>query len=63
MCYISSLYNTARMVRNQEKKAIEKFDLFVRTPRGERRHYISKGCDTRDACTRRKCARLNSFGK
>ncbi len=29
--------------------------LFIfRTPRGERRHYISKGCDTRDACTRRK---------
>jgi len=25
-----------------------------RTPRGERRHYISKGCDTRDSCTRRK---------
>jgi len=21
------------------------------TPRGERRHYISKGCDTRDSCT------------
>ena len=28
--------------------------LLFRTPRGERRHYISKGCDTRDACTRRK---------
>ncbi|CAF0994331.1 unnamed protein product [Adineta ricciae] len=25
---------------------------YFRTPRGERRHYISKGCDTRDACTR-----------
>ena len=28
--------------------------FFFRTPRAERRHYISKGCDTREACTRRK---------
>lgn len=30
------------------------FFFVFRTPRAERRHYISKGCDTRDACTRRE---------
>jgi hypothetical protein len=42
---------------NGKDKFIEyKIELRIifRTPRGERRHYISKGCDTRDSCTRRK---------
>ena len=57
MCNINSLDDTSWMVKDSRfhlHPIIVSVSKFVfRTPRGERRHYISKGCDTRDSCTRR----------